>query len=128
MTAPTIILTVLCVFSVAAGCNRAENSSEVRRDVTEARQEANEQVADARKAAADTTADAKREVVDELQNAKGKVTDANREVAMARIDGELKVAKERCEALSGDVQKACKDKVEADYDLAKRQVDSTFMN
>jgi hypothetical protein len=41
------------------------------------------------------------------------------DVAMAQADGDHKVALQRCDGLSGDSQKACKDQADAKYDLAK---------
>src|ERR1700722_14617148 len=38
---------------------------------------------------------------------------------MAQADGDHKVAIQKCEAASGDAQKACKDQADAKYDLAK---------
>jgi hypothetical protein len=38
---------------------------------------------------------------------------------MAQADGDHKVAQQKCDAFSGDSQKACRDQAEAKYDLAK---------
>jgi hypothetical protein len=40
-------------------------------------------------------------------------------VAIAKADGNRKVALATCESQSGDVQKACKDQAEADYKTAR---------
>jgi hypothetical protein len=39
-------------------------------------------------------------------------------VAVAKADGNRKVALATCESQSGDAQKACKDQAEADYKTA----------
>ena len=41
------------------------------------------------------------------------------ELAVAKADGDRKVALANCQAASGDAQKACKDQANADYDAAK---------
>jgi hypothetical protein len=38
---------------------------------------------------------------------------------MAQADGDHKVALQKCDAFSGDSQKACKDQADAKYDLSK---------
>jgi hypothetical protein len=40
-------------------------------------------------------------------------------VAVAKADGDRKVALATCESQSGDAQKACKDQAEADYKTAR---------
>lgn len=114
--------------SFGAACNRAENPAEVRKDVSEARQEANQQIADARRAAAEQATEARKDVGETMNDASDKVADANKDVAMARIEGERDVSLQRCEAMSGDAQKSCKDEANATYDLAKQRVDNTFRN
>jgi hypothetical protein len=47
-------------------------------------------------------------------NAKGSY-----EVAMAKADGDHKVAMQQCMTLDGRAQAACKDTADADYDAAK---------
>ena len=117
---------LFCVIAASVGCDRAKEPAEVRKNVSEARQEANKQVTEARQAAAEQAAKAQRDVGSARQDAAEKVTDANREVAMARIEGEHKVAGERCQALSGEAQASCKANADAAYESAKRGVDNTF--
>jgi hypothetical protein len=45
---------------------------------------------------------------------------------VAQADGERKVAKEKCETLGSDAQKACKDQAEASYESAKAQAQATL--
>jgi hypothetical protein len=40
---------------------------------------------------------------------------------VAQADGQRKVAKEKCETLAGDAQKACKDRADAEYESSKAQ-------
>jgi hypothetical protein len=67
-------------------------------------------VAEERREAADTAADS---VEDRAA--------AEYDVAVAQADGQRKIAKEKCETMSGDAQKACKDQADADYESAKAQ-------
>ena len=96
-----IAAAVLGVTLGAAGCNRQEPASEVREDVAEAQQEANENVAEQQ---ADSVAAAEGTVEDRAE--------ADYDVAIAKADGDRKVAEEACEALSGDAQENCKSQAE----------------
>jgi hypothetical protein len=40
-------------------------------------------------------------------------------IAIAKADGDRKVALAQCSALAGDAQKKCKDEADADYNAAK---------
>jgi hypothetical protein len=98
-----------------AGCNQRESANETAKDVSAARQDAQENVAEERKEANDV---AKEGSEDRAA--------AEYDVAVAQADGQRKVAKEKCETLSSDAQKACKDQAEATYDSAKAQAQSTL--
>jgi hypothetical protein len=50
--------------------------------------------------------------------------EADYDVAIAKADGERKVADEACEAMSGDAQANCKLQAEQMYDSAKVQAQS----
>jgi hypothetical protein len=89
-------------FAASLGaCNKAEDPSEVKADVAEAQTEASQDVAEAQ-------ADASQDAMQSQEN-----------TAMATAEGDHKVAMERCEALPGDQQKACKDQADADFEAAK---------
>ena len=45
------------------------------------------------------------------------------ETALAKAEGEHKIAIEQCEALPGDQQKACKDEADATFEAAKSAAD-----
>jgi hypothetical protein len=94
-----------------AGCNRAEAPADTAADVADARQDAAEDVAAARQDAAD-----------EMGSAAADMRESAQDVEEARIDGERKVALEKCEALAGDAQKACKDTADATYESAKERL------
>lgn len=94
-----------------AGCNRAEAPADTAADVADARQDAAEDVAAARQDAAD-----------EMGSAAADMRESAQDVEEARIDGERKVALEKCESLAGEAQKACKDSAEATYESAKERL------
>ena len=91
----------------SAACNRAESPAKTASDVSKARQEAVTNLASAQHKAAD-----------DLGKAAAEAAQARYDVAIAGAKGDHKVAVEQCEVLSGDQQKSCKDKADADLELA----------
>ena len=108
-----LLAIVLSSMSLAAlaGCNRAEAPADTAADVADARQDAAEDVASARQDAAD-----------EMGSAAADMRESAQDVEETRIDGERKVALEKCESLAGEAQKACKDSAEATYESAKERL------
>jgi hypothetical protein len=103
-------MTILIAGAFAASlgaCNKAEDPAETQADVAEAQSEASQDVAEAQ---SDATQDA-------MQNQES--------TAMATAEGDHKVAIERCEALPGDQQKACKDQADADFEAAKAAAETS---
>jgi hypothetical protein len=109
------ILTTLCI----AACNNAKSPDTVAQDVAKAQQKASTEVAKSEDSA-----------VKDLNGAAGKVDDkvvafnnaAAKDaynLAVAKADGNRKIALANCESASGDAQKMCKDQAEADYAAAK---------
>jgi hypothetical protein len=92
---------VAAIVMALSGCNNAKSPDAVASDVAKAEQRA----------------DAK--VDDKLKDLNNKDAKGIYEVAMTAAEGDHKVALEQCDALSGAAQKDCKDKADADYDLAK---------
>ena len=68
-------------------------------------------------AAADNSAS--REVANAQQNAQKDMSADAYSVAIAKADGDHKIAIQKCEALQGHDQQVCKDQADADYDAAK---------
>ena len=85
-----------------AGCNQRESANETAKDVAEERQDAQANVAEERREAAEVA----------TEGAEDRAA-AEYDVAVAQADGQRKVAKEKCETLGSDAQKACKDQAEA---------------
>ena len=100
------------------GCNRAESPGEVAHDTQKAQQEGQEDVAKAEQDAASDQMAAN-------QGMPGVETPSenNYEIQVARAEADHKVAVERCEALSGDEQKACKDAADAQLDTSKAEAE-----
>ena len=97
-----IIIPMMGVLVLAlSACNNAKAPEAVANDVAKAEQKAEAKVD---------------EKLKDLNN-----TDAKGayDVTATAADGGHKVALEQCEALAGTAQKDCKDKADADYDLAK---------
>jgi hypothetical protein len=132
-------LNVLCLVAAAglalAGCNKAEAPAEVQHDVADARAEAQRDMADAQADAREDMADAQKDVADaaakgdnaELadasQDASQTQTQNEFKVAVARAEANHKVAVEKCESLSGELQRDCKDRADAELETAKRQAE-----
>ena len=76
----------LLAIAAASGCNHAKSPEAVANDVA--------------------AAQAKRA---------SEVADAKQDAAMAQAAGDHKVALQKCDALSGDSQKACKDQADVRY-------------
>ena len=98
-----------------AGCNQRQSTNETAKDVADARQDANQNVAEEKREATDVATEG-------MQDRAA----AEFDVAVAQADGQRKVGKEKCETLSSDAQKACKDQAEATYESAKAQAQATL--
>jgi hypothetical protein len=116
-----LVISCVALLALAAvsGCNNAKSPDAVANDVAAAQAKRASEVADAKQDAAKDANKAETKVDDktvDLANANAK---GAYDVAMAQADGDHKVALQKCDALSGDSQKACKDQADAKYDLAK---------
>lgn len=84
-----------------AGCNKAETPAQVQHDVAKASDSAAENDAKVK------------------GKADEKVAAADYDTAVTTAEGDHKIALAQCQALSGDAQKACKDKADANLEAAK---------
>jgi hypothetical protein len=91
----------------ASACNKAKSPDAAANDISAAHESAAKEVADARR---DQQKDMSSDAYD---------------VAVARADGNHKVAVEKCAMLEGHDQRACKDQADADYDAAKANAKAT---
>jgi hypothetical protein len=102
-----------------AGCNKAESPAKVDRDVAKATQSAAENDIKAEAKEASIEAGTRSDVAAAEEKADAKNADASADADVTRAEGVNKVAIEKCEALSGDLQRACKDKANAELEIAR---------
>jgi hypothetical protein len=106
-----------------SGCHRAQSPQQVEKDVAAARQKAAEQKQEAQRSAESKIASARADVQSHLRDAEHVTAEQTGKVAEAEAEGAYKVALAECERLSGDAQKSCRDKAEADYQVAKTRAE-----
>ncbi len=116
-----LLISAVAVLAVVAvsGCNNAKSPDAVANDVAAAQAKRASQVADAKQDAAKDANKAEAKVDDKTNDLNNVNAKGAYDVAMAQAEGDHKVALQKCEAVSGDAQKACKDQADAKYDLAK---------
>jgi hypothetical protein len=101
MRAKNHLMIGFAVVLAMSACNKAKSPDAAANDIAAAQQSAAREVADARR--------------DRQQD----MSSDSYDVAVARADGEHKVAMQKCDVLEGHDQKACKDQADADYEAAK---------
>jgi hypothetical protein len=109
----------LLVVATISGCNEAKSPDKVANDASAAQAKRAAEVADAKQDAAKDANKAEAKVDDKTNDLNNANAKGAYDVAMAQADGDHKVALQKCDALSGDSQKACRDQADAKYDLAK---------
>ncbi len=125
MNSLTKPLAVVLIGSLAAlaACSKRETPAEVNADVakaqTEKAEDVNEALADRSEVAADTAKEAVSADPDDRGDAIEDRAEANYNVAVAKIDGDLKIAKQVCDGMAAAMQKDCNVKAEAAHDVAK---------
>jgi len=112
---PVAILMTLCI----AACNNAKSPDAVNKDVAKAEQKASSEVAKSEDSAAKNLDGAAGKVDDKLVSFNNAAAKDAYNLAIAKADGDRKVALANCESASGDAQKQCKDQAEANYTAAK---------
>jgi hypothetical protein len=131
MNTLALLATVAASGLMLAGCNKAENPAEVQHDVARAQAEGNRDVAAARADAQKNSIDAQTDVAEAV--ADHKVADAidqsheadkvamkgDENVQIAQAEATHRVSIQKCEAMSGEMQKECKDSADADLKAAK---------
>jgi hypothetical protein len=109
---------IAMTFMVASGCNNAKSPEAVAKDVAAAEQKASTEVANSEKDASKDIGKAADKVDDKLLDLNNAAAKDSYNLAVAKADGNRKVALANCSAQSGDAQKACKDQADADYNAA----------
>jgi hypothetical protein len=116
----TLLTSIMSVsILLVAGCDSAKSPDTVAKDVAAAEQKAATEVANSENAAAKDLGKAANQVDDKLIAFNNDAAKDAYNIAIAKADGDRKVALANCLAQGGDAQKMCKDRAEADYDAAK---------
>jgi hypothetical protein len=102
-----------------AGCNKSKSPEDVSKDVAKAEQKANKEVTKSEAHAQSALDKSYEKVSDQEIKFNNDAAHQTYTVAIAKADGDRKVALATCEAQSGDAQKACKDQAESDYKTAR---------
>jgi hypothetical protein len=110
---------VLLLGLSAAACNEAKSPPTVQRDVSKAEADRAAKVAEARKEGNQAIERQQKDVDAQRRDVNDAVANKNYEVAIAKADGDYKVATQACEALSGSEQSTCKDRAEAKHKAEK---------
>jgi hypothetical protein len=100
-------------------CNNAKSPETVNKDVAKAEQKGSNELAKSEDSAAKDLGGAADKVDDKLIAFNNKAAKDAYDIAVAKADGDRKIALANCEAASGDAQRQCKDQAEADYKAAK---------
>ena len=104
---------------LAAGCDKPKSPEAVAHDVAAAEQKASNEVSSSEKDASKDIGNAADKVGDKLTDLNNVAAKDAQNIAIAKADGDRKVALAQCSALAGDAQKKCKDEADADYNAAK---------
>jgi predicted small secreted protein len=102
-----------------AGCNKAKSPEDVSKDIAKAEQKANTEVTNSEARAQSALDRSYDKVNDQMIKFNNDAARQAYNVAVAKADGDRKVALATCESQSGDAQKACRDQAEADYKTAR---------
>ena len=113
----------MLIFVVAAltlaGCNKSKSPEDVAKDVARAEQKANSEVTNSEERAQSALDKSYEKVNDQELKFNNDAVHQTYNVAVAKADGNRRVALATCESQSGAAQKACKDQAEADYKTAR---------
>lgn len=102
-----------------AGCQRAESPSTVAKNVAAAEQREAARIAHTHEKAERDVANAQQKVDQQAIDRDNVAVKDSYKIAMAQADGQHDVAIQQCKALSGDAQRQCKDRADADYQAAR---------
>lgn len=105
--------------ALLAGCNNPKAPDAEAKDVAAAEQVAAREQAEAEQKADKQVAKAADKVADKTVVLDNTAAKAAYDVQVATADGNHKIAVEKCEALSGDALRNCKEQADANYAAAK---------
>jgi hypothetical protein len=118
MRLPTMSLSGVAMLLLIVGCHQAKAPQASAQDIEAAKQEAQHEVDEARKEASKDVKSAVKTMGSDSKGVVNAKITGKYDVAMAQADGDHKVATEKCLTLQADMQKACKDQADADYETA----------
>lgn len=104
---------------VLSGCNKAKSPEDVSKDIATAERKASNEVTKSEEHAKSVLDKSYEKVNDQEIKFNNDAAHQIYNVAVAKADGNRKVALAICESQSGDAQKACKEQAEADYNSAR---------
>jgi hypothetical protein len=130
----TRTLLALAVLALTTACDRPKSAAAVDRDVAEKQTEVAKDMAETRRDALGTMASARKDAQKEIQDAgrdaaqaqadeQQAAADATYSLAMERTAGERDVALEKCEALTNDQRKTCKERASAEFAAAEAKAE-----
>jgi hypothetical protein len=102
-----------------AACNQGKSPDQVAAEVAKAQDKANAELSRAELHADKDVAKAAGKVDDKLTDLNNDAATDAYKVALAKADGDHKVALAQCDSMSGDAQKACRNQADTDYGVAK---------
>ena len=102
-----------------AACNQSKSPDQVSKDVANAEQKANSEVTKSEDRAQRALDKSYEKVNEQEIRFNNDAAHQTYNVAIAKADGNRKVALANCESQSGDAQRACKDQAESDYKVAR---------
>jgi Tfp pilus assembly protein PilP len=112
-----LVLSAATLLALSA-CGQPSTAT-VQNNVADARQDAAKDTDKAMQDQARTDASATADAQSAVDKADDKKADAAYDVTVTEAEGRHKVAIEKCNGLSGDAKKACKDQADATLEMAK---------
>lgn len=124
------VIAGIAVVTIAllGGCNNAKSPDAVAKDVDTAQQKAATEVANTEKDAAKDVGNAAEKVDSKLTDLNNAAAKDAYKITLAQADGDRKVALAKCDALSGDAQKGCRQQADADYEAVKANAKATAVS
>jgi hypothetical protein len=113
---------------IIAGCDSAKSPETVAKHVDAAEQKAAAEVTKSEQAAEKDLTKAAEKVDDKVVDFNNAAAKDAYNLAVAKADGDRKVALANCQALGGDAQKTCKDQADADYSAAKANAKASALS
>jgi hypothetical protein len=113
-----IVGSLIALGTMTSACNSADTAAEVQRDVADAQDARSDNVTEARRDGADAIQREQRDVTAERRDLEDATATRNYEVALSEAEGNLEVATQACEAMSGSEQTACKERADSVFETA----------